>query len=608
MQDEEKKDDSDNDDEAPIITLKEYCKNLHVESETVADATYWFIDWTDSYVKHRADLFQDIVLDYCQPVYRYGDLQSRWMGLSTLSERQKEEPLAVRTVSIRIRPDTRQETVLDSVRSSVLSSHKIHSHILKSTSEAWVAILGGGNAPVCISAMMATHQTSHHRRLFLRFYALSLVDLEAEIAGNFERIFSSSKYTAPPTRDPRHQRLVDACLVVQHMWKNRLQLTDHAPGRTHEDTSLWFRVNNKHSKSVEDIVSDFTRKRDCHSLFPSLAQDDMPVLNESFSLVDSIWDELQRRKCTYDTIAVKESQFGQRPCRTTLDKGYCWQLAQISNMQMLRDLQPKVEIGDSALHDTHQSLQELQIFLVHNVLIQTYRAPVNSASAITDLETESAPVPLPSRKFEEFPWNPTVRRALKHVTEWTSTAIRREFDPKESVQLAEQSVRHVATHLVATDDADQKHFIKERNLTTMKKVEKGQEVCKTLLNQIQQAPQIWKKKVPKLQNAIEKWQDIGRKCAVNPIRSDAIPLLEIPTKMGQCCITRHQFVLQVKVAMLSQVYVFDYKTTDVRATPNHPLTKLAILENGKKVAGCNPDGVDVLQVAKLIETLKSLLD
>ena len=56
----------------------------------------------------------------------------------------------------------------------------------------------------------------------------------------------------------------------------------------------------------------------------------------------------------------------------------------------------------------------------------------------------------------------------------------------------------------------------------------------------------------------------------------------------------------------TSVHVYDWVDIDVQATPTHPLTKVAILSNGKRIGGFNPLDIQVDKLVQTIQILKQL--
>ena len=69
---------------------------------------------------------------------------------------------------------------------------------------------------------------------------------------------------------------------------------------------------------------------------PTLSNGDWPLIKESWKLCCSIFEELENRDCTYNTLSTL--RFGQFPSLTTLDVQYCSQLRRLSRESMISQL------------------------------------------------------------------------------------------------------------------------------------------------------------------------------------------------------------------------------------------------------------------------------
>jgi hypothetical protein len=126
-----------------------------------------------------------------------------------------------------------------------------------------------------------------------------------------------------------------------------------------------------------------------------------------------------------------------------------------------------------------------------------------------------------------------------------------------------------------------------------------------LRHTIDSAPVNWKH-LPKLQRAMDDWYSLTKLPGI-------VPLMEFTTRLGgRGCVTSRQFLLVQQGLLVwntPTTYVLDLSTLDVVSTPDHPLSKLTLLQNGKKVTGCNPIGMtrtDLERFVQRIQVLQSL--
>jgi hypothetical protein len=432
---------------------------------------------------------------------------------------------------------------------------------------------------------------------------------------DLEKIGGITNQKAPLRNEltPINTKLAEACVLVQYILEEQAAPSSPSPGgHDAATTSKYFYTNYTPSPSVSQYNKTNICDRRVISIFPAIANDDYDIFQESFPLVERIWSELELGLCTLNTLVDETSRFGM--ChQPTLDKDFCFHLAQISQQTMLMDLQSQVQEAESILHDTIQEYNDVQVFLVSNVMRRAYNIPVPESvtNTTSSLDIGQTPIALPKRKAADFPWHPAVREALDEVAHRIAQDCLRRFDPKLSLQMAEDSVHFVYTAFGQADTVDQQYFIKRRNRQAMiRLMQQQQHIKHNILDTIVHAPNNWQG-LPKLTQAVERWRKVVQELDPNNSRPQ-VPLVEFATPFGgRGCITPHQLILQKssKTQMLSlssPVQVFDLKAIDLQATPKNPLTKLSILENGKKVAGCNPNMKDLKPLIQLVHVLKAL--
>lgn len=595
-------------------TLREHCEHLKLQREHTDVKSYWYCDWTSKFVSTNATLVKDIIKDYCQPFRTLAELQDHNVGISGLSP-LTEDPLAVRTVSIRLRPDAQHYLILQAVHQAFTALHANEYYVVASTPQTFQAIGANGSVPYMISAFVSVHTKSLERRLWLRFYHVESVpvhlDDETSVRATDIRALlqrakeETNKSKMAPLRNvltPINTQLAEACVLVQFVLDGGLEPSFPCPAPTQGETTRFFQTTYRPSISALEESKNLPRHRNVERLFPSLSNEDYPILQESFSLMDRVWSELEMNKCTYNTLVEETSRFGMRPCQATLDKDFCHALSQISQQRMLLDLQQQIASAESILHDTLSQYHDFETLLIH-VLRRKYNVP-HAQEFASSLDLGQTPVKIPRRKLADFPWHDHVKHALGQVSKRIAQNCLVAFDPHQSIQMADDAVHHVFTAFGKRDDMDQQSFLKQRNRQAMIRVAQQQAVLKRLLETIILAPTHWPA-LPKLQTSVHTWYEISLQSTTSNTRRNPVPLLEFRTQLGQGCITAHQLILMSGLLSTS-VHVYDWVDIDVQATPTHPLTKVAILSNGKRIGGFNPLDIQVDKLVQTIQILKQL--
>jgi hypothetical protein len=463
-----------------------------------------------------------------------------------------------------------------------------------------------------VSAFVSVHTKTLERRLWIRFYHVESVPLLHEdetsvhssaIQALFHRVNSGANPSRmAPMRNvltPINTQLAEACVLVQFVLDGDLEPSFPCPEPNQVETTHFFRTTYNPSVSALEESKNFSRHRNVRRLFPSLSNEDYPILQESFPLLERIWSELELHKCTYNTLVDETSRFGMRPCQATLDKEFCFALSQISQQHMLLEVQTQIATAESILHDTLSHYHELEVLLI-DVMRRKYNIPHDTDKA-SNLDIGQTPIKFPKRKLADFPWHDNVKKALEQVTHRIAEGCLVAFDPTTSIQMADDAVQHVFTAFGKRDDMDQQAFLKQRNRQAMIRVAQQQSRCKQLLEKIILAPTQWPG-LPRLQTTVETWYEISLRSHTSNIRRNPVPLLEFRTQLGQGCVTATQLMIMGGI-LSTTVMVYDWVDIDVQATLKHPLTKISISSNGKRIGGFNP--LD-MKVDKLIQTMQIL--
>ena len=201
-------------------SLGQHAQYLQLASEVVAQSgnRYWFCDWTPNFVSlsHQNRLMTNVVKEYCQPL-RQHDLEDQFIGTATLSPMRREPP-AVRTVTIRLRPDCDHIKVYGALNEAFAVLHPKHHTILKNSDNCFQAIGADGNTPLLLSAQLVTNRdpTRLERCLLLRFFHVEQVHLFEEELKKIGGV--KNKMTAlKEVQTPLNNKLGEACAMLQNL-------------------------------------------------------------------------------------------------------------------------------------------------------------------------------------------------------------------------------------------------------------------------------------------------------------------------------------------------------------------------------------------------------
>ena len=589
----------------PPYTLGDHIDHLSL-FQTMDQHKVWYCDWTSQYVEVQKEKLKDVIQDYCQPFGSLEPLEKDLIGISSAlinsKHNDKPEPIPVRTLSIRLRPDVPQEAVLQAVQDAFESYYNKYNIVLKRDTHLFQAIGAHGSAPMCMLANITTHKENLQRRLWLRFYHIHQLDLSLAETETLLAIVAQYESQPYQPRTPLHLKFTEACVLVQFIKEENLTKADPAPESTPSETSEWLQSTFKPSPSVLSIFY-----RDTKKCFPALAKQDYNVLHSTFPIVDLIWNRLQTQKYVFSTLVDKAFRFGKvHPTTgaTGLDPDYCVQLAQINRQTMRQEVKEQENMAESVLRNTLLEYTELET-LLRNVVTQQYLVPYNHTQN-SDKEALVFQYETPKRDKEGFPWHSQVQDALDVIVKQTNNDdCVNGFDSIENMRLIDKYVRQVYYSLLAADDYDQQQFVKERSRHDMERIQQEQSKCLKLLETIILLPSNYPH-LPSVMNAVKTWYEISLHSRTSNIRRQPVPIWIFKTKLGQGCVTSHQLMLLSGV-LSTTVQVFDWVDTNIKHTPDHPLTKITVFRNnGERLAGFNPLNTDIPKLIKICYTLKGL--
>ncbi|KAG7347843.1 hypothetical protein IV203_016548 [Nitzschia inconspicua] len=561
--------------EEVLYTLGQHARHLNLSFDIVENydnpkdeqslkrRRYWYCDWTKHFIPspHQHRLVHNIVKEFCQPI-RQADLEDMMVGTSSLSS-MREEPLAVRTVTIQLRPDCDHIKVFQALNEAFAVIHPKHHEILKNSDNCFQAIGADGSVPLLLSAQITTNKRipTLERLVLLRFYHITQVHLLEEVLQKIGGV-QNQKSPLRERQTPLNNKLGEACAMLQciHKRPELLQRLDQQQEQLEQE----FRINRGRDRAgnkmlerraaslryrtmaasmLQDMPSPKNSTRETTRffmekltespsvldenyeglpVFPSLSGRDYDVLQESWPLLDRIWSELELEKCTFNTLVDETSRFGMRPCQPTLDKDYCIQLFQVSQQRMLRDLHWKSDRADTAVHDSFKEYLEFEQQLTQ-VMMRTYNIPMDTKHNLFDriknasdsLDVGQSPISLPQRSIAHFPWEfDDITLALQDVTHTvTCICLEQNYDPKRhSLQVSERAVEHIFDALEQANDSDQQEFLERRNREAMIRLTQQQLYLKDLVRKLSSAPVAWDG-LPRLQSEVQRWHEIAQQAS-----------------------------------------------------------------------------------------------
>ena len=324
---------------------------------------------------------------------------------------------------------------------------------------------------------------------------------------------------------------------------------------------------------------------------PALNSEDFGVIQSSWRLVQSLWDELDTRGLAYSTL--RESRFGTFPALPTLDVHYCSQIRRLSReymvVQLLKSASQLEEYAREAEYACANMISLLKpSFEAYGIEEPALPKPVPLTAYPLDFTAPQASCP---------PWGMKVQHALDEIQAWTAkqnmvttaTVVLEDEEAKQSFELAEKAVRCVLEAFQKQDDEEQSARLGRKNVQVMDRLAK------------MQAHQ--QKSIEKLDRALEHSEKAAKAADDFKARSGVreVPLVKwkivVGGSTGTCSVTAHHimFVTQlIPVIGGSKVTVFPLEEVDFQLrqeTPSllNPLpTVIAVRKAGQEVFSFRP--------------------
>ena len=591
-------------------SLREHCQKLALKTQTTTSSynhsnleeTVWYCDLTQPFCPRSYTLLEDVVQDYCQPLST-SLLEDEYIGITNVQSNK----IPVRTLSIQLRPDTKETTIWRAVQDGFQAVHPKHSLILQrggstsssssssntsktssssSHSSSFQTIGCDGHLPLWIVVNIVTQKRSPWNRLCLLrvFHAKQCPNLMEEELQKIGGI-SDQKSLLGDQHTPWNIQLKESSALVQYVLEEQYSPSDPCPQDDAEQTSAYFQ--NKH-KQVPSVVS-FMHKQQLQqhhlsSHFPSLSSQDYPLVQESVPLIQRIWSELELSNCTYNTLTRESKRFGM--CgQPTLDKQFVQHLAQISQQTMLMSLKQNLEQSSESIHENLESLHQVKEWMIE-LMKNQYNVDVsdvfedrldqdasNSKSSNNHIYGQT-PIALPKRDPKEFPWHPSVRQALDNIPHTVAEGCMKDFDPAVSIAMAMDSTYQVMQALGQADDEDQKVFLKKTNRQNMTRLLQQRGPLERLMFQVlpQQchvacsgSEESLPSAAKKLRHAVQRVQTLSDGKII-----DQVPLVECTLPRGGCIIVTPQYLLvntkPISSSLLSMGRSFSSSLRSIRST------------------------------------------
>jgi hypothetical protein len=408
---------------------------------------------------------------------------------STNLETSHVTTLPIRTVTIRIRPDVLCGTVMEA----------LHHALGKENAE--IDKRQGGHMQATwsqhydVDLQLVTEQSTLERQLLLRLFYNS-------------RWTEESTDSWPSPRKSEQDELVD----IQYLIENGLYLNDDddeedpntlvstkdAPSlHLRECAALIQRIETPQSsrkpirlssnpltkQSMQQAVSTHLLEnyiacpsvREGFTTLPALNAQDYQVIQNSWPLIETIWDELDTRDLLYSSL--EHSPFGAFPALSTLDVQYCGQLRRLSRDRLIQQLLKGAgELEEFAREAEYACANMIALLKPTFQLYGIPETPLPQPVSLNDYSLDFTPphVACP-------PWGLSVQSALSQIQTWA----KEESEGESSFIKADNAVNLVFNALQMQDDEEQTARLDRKNRQVMDRLAAMQAHEKAMIDDIE---------------------------------------------------------------------------------------------------------------------------
>ena len=412
------------------------------------------------------------------------------------------EPLPVRTIALRIRPDVLVGAVMEGVHhalaelqcASIIKRQGGHCQaVIRETKYLQFDDDDNNGAedvendpqttmrtityrPFFVDVRLTTYKSeAYERMLLIRIYHSGSVEVE-----------SPDDPAASPSQEELCLETQDAILAEPISDRAALHLRESASLIQRMEAPVARKIHtstprNLTRESIEKLVTThlLDNYRACPSVtrggitLPALNADDYEVIHSSWRLTQAVWDELETRDLTYTTL--KTRRFGAFPSLPTLDVHYCSQLRRICRESMIFSLlKVASELEDFAREG------ELACANLITLLKPTFEAyGVEAPSLPRATPLYAYPLDFVAPQTLNPPFGAKVEHALNEVQAMTSDAGKEDepfalpsspipsLDPEESLKMASEAVRLVVEAFRKQEDEEESARLVRKNVQVM---------------------------------------------------------------------------------------------------------------------------------------------
>lgn len=208
---------------------------------------------------------------------------------------------------------------------------------------------------------------------------------------------------------------------------------------------------------------------------PALNAQDYQVIQRSWLLVETIWDELDTRDLLYSSL--EHVPFGAFPALPTLDVQYCAQLRRLSRDQMIQQLLKGAgELEEFAREAEYACANMIALLKPTFQMYGIPETPLPQPVSLNDYSLDFTPPQVACP-----PWGLSVQSALSQIQTWAGE----DSEGESSLVRADNAVNLVFNALQMQDDEEQTARLDRKNRQVMDRLAAMQAHEKAMIDDIE---------------------------------------------------------------------------------------------------------------------------
>jgi hypothetical protein len=572
---------------SPVIeetgyTLGDHTEYLHLRKDS---REHHYCDVSHLLVNSK---IPKLVKDFCSPIPSQR-LNALYFGMESTTPPGQHEPLPVRTMVIRLRPDITSGVVMDALQeacegypgatASILKRHQGHFQCLVLSKE------GEGEKAYTLDANICTSRGGAlERELILRIFHTGDGIRKQKKAAKINKK-SMDCLNNDDLIIPINLHLKGASSFLQHLSKQRCNnpLAVPSPHPSPKASTAYFLSKYEPNCSVR--VTKELKNVPAYNLFPSLNSEDWAVLQSSWSMVSRIWKNLSAHDCLFHTIVdipmVDEAEGDDSG--PVLDFHYCSQIRQLSRDVMLaevqsnfRDLQVNVDSMERSYQNFIRMLnRSLARFKMARYKPSTKPCPKLSLPPLTAPPGYAIVAAMACKCAEGSSDNPAA--------------------------LCDDAVLKVYKTFCSQDDISYRKHLKEANNAIMERLVEIQKSQMNLVHQLENHPnaQAAAKNFCKMAR-----QATNTKGRVERLVLARVPLLDSETIGGRCQITSTAMLCTNEGMFDNKYHLFDFKAVSFQIVSGNCLA--VVTTNSRETIYKINTAMDLPSLTEFLKTLQTL--